>query len=159
MKTERVKDERVITQQRKINSEAFGILFVLLLGAMIIQLYFLDAEPKQYAAELICLFIACVYIMVRHLTLGLDLFGEGKRAKYIPLLSSVVSGVIFTTITGVINYFRYAETYEDNIGLFIAMLAITFISMTLIVFVVLAFLSFLNKRKQAKIQEKLDEDE
>jgi Na+/melibiose symporter-like transporter len=98
--------------------------------------------------------------MIRHLTLGLNIYGEGKRAKTIPIMNSIVTGIVVTAITGVSNYTQYAEHYkEDGIGYFIAVLAITFISATVFSFVVLYCFHYLNKKKQARIQKQLDEEE
>jgi hypothetical protein len=65
-----------------------------------------------------------------------------------------------TAITGVSSYIQYAEHYkEDGIGYFIAVLAITFTSATVFSFVVLYCFHYLNKKKQARIQKQLDEEE
>jgi large-conductance mechanosensitive channel len=94
------------------------------------------------------------------MTLGLNIYGEGKRAKAISFVNSIVAGIVVTAINGVLNYTQYAEQYkEDGIGYFIAVLAVTFISATVSVFVVLSCLNYLNKKKQAKIQKQLDEKE
>jgi len=46
------------------------------------------------------------------MTIGHDLFGEGKQARYIPLISGIVTGIIITAINGVLNYPKYAEHYK-----------------------------------------------
>lgn len=157
---ENIQDERVSAQRRKINSEAYGILMIVLLASILVQQFLLDAPFKQYAAECICFFGISIYIIVRYMTLGLDLYGEGKRAKSFQLLNSIVIGIIVTAINGVLNYTKYAEHYrQDGIGFFIAVLVITFISSAASVFALLTFFNYLNKKKQAKIQKQLDEDE
>lgn len=94
------------------------------------------------------------------MALGLNIYGEGKQAKAIPFVNSIVSGIVVTAINGVLNYARYAEQYKsDGIGYFIAVLAVTFISATILAFVVLSCLNYLNKKKQEKIQKQLDENE
>lgn len=159
MKKQDMQDERILTQRRKINSEAHGILMIVLLCSMLVQQFLLNAPFEQYAVEFICFFGMSVYIIVRYMMLGLNIYGEGKRAKGIPLLNSIVTGIVATAINGVLNYSKYAEHYQDNIGLFIATLVVFFISVTASVFVVLSLLNYLNKQKQAKIQKQLDEDE
>ncbi|MDD3174151.1 MAG: hypothetical protein PHF63_10965 [Herbinix sp.] len=99
-------------------------------------------------------------MIIRYMTLGLNIYGEGKRAKAVPIVNSIVVGIVVTSINGVLNYTQYAEHYkEDGIGYFIAVLAVTFISATVPVFVILSCLDYLNKKKQAKIQKQLDEEE
>lgn len=153
-------DERVAAQRRKINSEAYGILMIVLLASILVQQYLLNAPFEQYAVEFICFFGMSLYMIIRYMMLGLNIYGEGKRAKVIPFVNSIVTGIAVTAINGVLNYTQYAEHYrEDGIGFFIAVLAVTFISATLLTFVVLSFLHYLNKKKQAKIQKQLDEKE
>lgn len=160
MKRQIMQDERVSAQRRKINSEAHGILMIVLLVAMLVQQFLLKAPFEQYAAEFICFFGISVYTLIRYMTLGLNIFGEGKRAKSIPLVNSIVVGITVTAINGVLNYTQYAKRYkEDGIGYFIAVLAITFISAAVSAFAVMSFVGYLNKKKQAKIQKQLDEDE
>jgi len=102
----------------------------------------------------------CPYLMIRHLTLGLNIYGEGKRAITIPIMNGIVTGIVVTAIAGVSSYIQYAEHYkEDGIGYFIAVLAITFTSATVFSFVVLYCFHYLNKKKQARIQKQLDEEE
>ena len=160
MKTQNPQDERVVAQRRKINSEAHGILIIALLSSILIQQFLLNAPFEQYAAEFICFFGVSFYIIIRYMMVGLSIHGESKQAKVIYFINSIVAGAAVTTITGILNYAQYAERYkEDGTGYFIAMLAITFISASFLCFVVLSGVYYLNKKKQAKIQKHLDEDE
>lgn len=160
MKRKNMQDERVSSQRRKIYSEAYGILMMVLSASVLVQQFIFNAPFEQYAVEGICFFGISVYVLIRYMTLGLDIFGEGKSARTIPLLTSLTVGVTVTAVNGVLNYIRYADHYkEDGIFLFIAVLIITFISATVFSFVLLSFLNYLNKKKQAKIQKQLDADE
>ncbi|SMC18690.1 hypothetical protein SAMN02745134_00632 [Clostridium acidisoli DSM 12555] len=160
MKKQNLQDERVVAQRRKINSEAYGILMIALICSILVQQFLLKAPFEQYAAELICFLGMCIYTIIRYMTLGLNIYGEGKSSKAIIFMNSILSGIVVTAINGVLNYTQYAEKYkEDGIGYFIAVLVVTFISATVLVFVVLSFLNYLNKKKQAKIQKQLDEKE
>lgn len=160
MKKQNMQDERILTQRRKINSEAYGILMIMLLTSILVQQFLLNAPFKQYAVEVICFFGISFYMIIRHMMLGLNIYGETKRAKGIPLVNSIVTGVAVTSINGVLNYTKYADKYkEDGIGYFIAVLAVTLISATIGSFIVLSFLGYLNNKKQEKIQKQLDEDE
>jgi peptidoglycan/LPS O-acetylase OafA/YrhL len=159
MKKQDMQDERVVAQRRKINSEAYGILMIVLLGSILVQ-FLLNAPFKQYAVEVICFFGMSLYMTIRYMTLGLDIYGEGKRAKAIPFVNSIVAGLVVTVINGVLNYVQYAEKYiEEGIVYFIAVLAVTFISATISTFVVMSCLNYLNKKNQTRIQKQLDEKE
>ncbi len=160
MKKQNMQDERILTQRRKINSEAYGILMIVLLSSILVQQFLLNAPFKQYAVEVICFFGMSFYMIIRHMMLGLNIYGETKQAKDIPLVNSIVTGVVVTSVNGVLNYSKYAEKYKEvGIGYFIAVLAVTFISATIGCFIVLSFLGYLNNKKQAKIQKQLDEEE
>lgn len=160
MKEQNLQDERVVAQRRKINSEAYVILMIALFFSMLVQQFLLDAPFEQYAVEFICFFGMSFYMIIRYMTLGLNIYGEGKRAKVIPFVNSIVVGFVVTAINGVSNYTQYAEQYkEDGMGYFVAVLAVTLISATVSSFVVLSGLEYLNNKKQAKIQKQLDEKE
>lgn len=154
MKKTTVQDERVVVQRRKINSEAYGLLLVALIASIFVQQFLLDAPFKQYGVEVICLVGISVYTAMRYMMLGLSI-----QAKALPVINSLAVGLIVTAINGVMNYTKYAEQYQNNIGYFIATLAITFFSATILVFAVLSLSGFLNKRNQARIQKKLDDEE
>ena len=160
MKKHNPQDERVAAQRQKIYGEALGILMVALFGSMLVQQFFLDASFSQYATEFICFLGTSIYMIIRYMMLGLNIYGEGKWSKAYPVGNSIVTGIVVTTINGVLNYIQNAERYRtDGIGYFFAMLAITFISVTILVFAVQLFFGYLNKKNQARIQTRLDEDE
>jgi len=160
MKKQNTQDERVVAQRRKIHSEAYSILMMVLLASILVQQFLLNAPFEQYAVEFICFFGMSIYMIIRYLTFGLDIYGEGKRSKRIPLVNSMVVGITVTTINGVLNYTEYAERYqEDGIGYFITFLAVTFISAAVSAFAVLSYLDYLNKKKQAKIENQLEQEE
>ena len=51
MKNQTIRDERVISQRRKVSSEADGILMFALLASILLQQFVMNAPFKQYAAE------------------------------------------------------------------------------------------------------------
>ncbi len=160
MKKKVIQDERITSKRRKIQSDAFGILFFVLLVSVVIQQQFLKAPFEQYAVEIICFFGMSVYIIIGNIIAGDNMFGEGKRAKIIPLIHSLIAGITVTVINGILNYSRYAGHYEDdNTGYFIGMLAVTFISSAGASFIVLYIFYIVNKKRQEKIEKHLDTDE
>jgi len=160
MKKQNTQDERVVARRRKIHSEAYSILMMVLLASILVQQFLLNASFEQYAVEFIGFFGMSIYMIIRYLTIGLDIHGEGKRSKRIPLVNSMVVGITVTTINGVLNYTEYTESYqEDGIGYFITFLAVTFISAVVSAFAVLSYLNYLNKKKQAKIENQLEQEE
>ncbi|GAU79596.1 DUF6773 family protein [Fusibacter sp. 3D3] len=160
MKRQTIQDERVSAQRHKINSEAYILLMIALLASILVQQFWFNASFEQYIAECICFLGISIYTIVRYIYLGLNIWGEGKRVKMRLLVTSTIAGLTVTTINGFSNYTRYADHYQaDGIGYFIAVLGVTFISATGIVFVLMMCLDYLNAKKQQKIQKQLDEDE
>ena len=160
MKKQNTQDERVVAQRRKINSESFGLLMIVLITSVYIQQFLLNAPFAQYAAELTCFIGMAFYLTIRYLTLGINIYGDEKRAGSPPVVNSMVAGMVVTAINGVLHYSQYAPKYHtDGMGYFFAMLAITFISATVFTLAVLSSVSYLNKKRQAQIQKQLDDDE
>lgn len=160
MKRKNIQDERVSAQRRKINSEAYSILMIVLLVSILVQQFLLNAPFEQYAVESICFFGMSLYIIIRYMTLGLNIYGEDKRPKGILFVSSIITGITVTVINGVLNYTKYGERYQkDGIGYFIAVLVVTFITATIFAFAVMSCIHFMNKKKQTKIQKQLDKEE
>ena len=155
-----IQDERVVTQRRRIQSDGFSIMLIVLLVSVMVQQFVFGAPFHQYAVELSCFLGMSVYMVIRNIAAGHNIFGDSKRAKAILLVNSLVAGITVTAINGVLNYSRYSAKYqEDGIGLFIAVLGITFVSTTLFAFVAMMFVGFLNRRKQASIQKQFDDME
>ena len=160
MKKQNIYDERVVAQRRKVNSEAFSIIMIVLVASILVQQFLLNAPYEQYVVELICFIGMALYMVIRYMTLGLNIFGEGKQAKAAPFVNSIVTGIVVAVINGVLNYAQYAEHYqEDGVGYFFAILGITFVSATIFTFAVLSCIGYLNKKKQTQIQKLLDADE
>lgn len=133
---------------------------MILLYSVFVRQRLLDAPFKQYAVELMYFFGMSLYMITRCLILELNIYSEEERAKASPLTSSIVAGIVVTAISGVLNYTQHAEQHrKDGIGYSIAMLAMTLISSTVLTYAVLSSLKYLNAKKQAKIQEWLDEKE
>ena len=99
-------------------------------------------------------------MIIRHLMLGLNVYGESRWKKKFPLIGSLIGATIVTAINGVLNYSEHAELYaETGYGYFIAALAVTFISSFAFTFIILLCISFVNKRKLAQIEKRLEEEE
>ncbi|MDF2866204.1 MAG: hypothetical protein K0R72_1022 [Clostridia bacterium] len=159
MKKQIIQDERVVAQKQKILSESYVILMIILIISIFIQQNLLNAPFKQYAVEFICFFGISIYILIRNLTLGIDMFGEKKKAKIIALRNSIIAGIAVTVVTGISNYIEYAEKYEGKLIFFVISLLITFVSAVICTFVVFALIGFINNMKINQLEKKLDEEE
>jgi len=159
MKIQIIQDERVLAQKRKIGSDAFQILFYGLLASTLIQQYIYNAPFSQYAVEFVFFISSSFYVLVRNIMLGNNIFSSTKNSKKLVVINSIVSGLTVTVINTFFNYNELGGLFKTNIGYEIMVSAITFICATTTAFVVFQLLYFLNKKKQEKIETKLNDDE
>lgn len=151
MKKNLIQDERITAQRHKIQSDACGILLIVLLMSILVQEYVFDAPFSQYAAEFACFFGASMYIVIRNIVSGNDLYGTKNSGKKLLVVNSLVTGITVTVIVGISNYIRYSEKFTG--GLLFAALAITFACGTFTAFLGLSLVHILNKRRQKKYQK------
>lgn len=158
MKSKQEQDERVIAQNRKINSEAYSLMMMVLILSVPVQQFILHAPPEQYAVEFFCFVGASLYTIVRQLTLGLNVFGE-KSPNRIMLTNGIVTGLTVTVVSGVLNYTRNADKYKGNLRLIGSTLLITFVTAMASSFAVMFLFQYVNGKRQKQIKEKLDAEE
>lgn len=160
MKNQIQKDERVLAQKRKIGSDAFNILLVGLLISVLVQQNFFNAPFTQYAVEIVLFIAASIYVIIRNLISGNDLFASKKGGQGIVIINSVVCGLTVAVINTILNYAKYSETVKLPIAVNTALVAgITFISATATAFVALEILYLANKKKQKNIELHLNDNE
>ncbi|MGI6469407.1 MAG: hypothetical protein GXZ09_02940 [Syntrophomonadaceae bacterium] len=152
-----IEDERTIAQKRKIGSETCNLLLLALLVAILVQQFILNVPFAHYAAEFICFFGACSYLLIRNLTSGNDLYSRKNTGFKLVIINSLVCGFTICVVTGIANYARYGENAPPNLWLFTSL--ITFLCGTAGAFLSFSLLYYLNKRKQQNIENALDEEE
>jgi len=152
-----IQDERTIAQKRKIGSETCNLLLLALLVAILVQQFVLNVPFAHYAAEFICFFGACSYILIRNLTSGNDLYSRKNAGFKLVIVNSLVCGFTICIVTGIANYARYGENATPNLWLLTSL--ITFLCGTAGAFLSFSLLYYLNKRKQQNIENALDEEE
>ncbi len=104
-----IQDERTTAQRRKIASETCSLLLLALMVAILVQQYVLNVPFANYAAEFICFFGACFYLLIRNIASGINLFSrEITRIRNV-LIYSVISGLTICLVTGIANYARYGD--------------------------------------------------
>lgn len=152
-----MEDERIIAQKRKIQSDTCSIVLIMLLMSTVVQQYIFNAPFSQYAVEFVCFLGASIYIVIRNIISGNDLYGTKNNDRKLVVVNSLVSGIIICVIAGTSNYIRYSEKFTN--GLLLITLIITFICGTFAAFLGFSVMYFLNKRKQKKISEELDKED
>lgn len=157
---QKIKDERVTTQRRKIDSEAYHILIILLMVGLFVEEFIFNAPFKHYALTFGALVFTVLYSIFRYLMTGLSIYNSEKPAKWLPLAISVISGLGVAIIQAISNYSLYSEHYQGNdFVYFIANVAITFFSATLFSYFVVATITKINQQRQKNIQKKMDQEE
>jgi len=152
-------DERAVSQKRKIGSETCNLLLGGLFISLLVKEYVFNVPFSQYATEVICLFGAVIYIVIRNIIAGNDLYEtKNNNGKKSVIVNSLVGGLAICVIAGITNYARYGEKYTDGTLLLIT-LAITFVSGTVVIFLIYSLIYILNQKRQEKIAEELDKEE
>lgn len=160
MKKHIKQDERVLAQKRKIGSDAFSILWIGLVISVLVQQYLFNAPFAQYAVEFVFFVAASIYIVIRNLIAGNDLFRSPKGGQVIVIINSLVCGLTVSVINTILNYAEYSKTVQLPLAAETALVAgITFISAAAIAFVPMELLYLANKKKQKSIEAKFDNED
>lgn len=157
MKKNGIQDERVISQKRKIGSDAFGLVFISLLVSILIQQYLFTAPFSQYAAEYFIFFAASVYVVARSLIQGNNLFNDARKGHKLAILSGVITGLVIAVTTTALNTSNYGFEKMGGVkGIFIAG-SITFLSGAVITVICFEGLYLLNQKRQKQMDAKYDD--
>ncbi|MPM51724.1 hypothetical protein SDC9_98475 [bioreactor metagenome] len=155
----KVTDERILSEKRRIGNEAFNVLIYMLLASIFIQEYLFKAPFSQYAVEVVCLIVSYFFVIVRTVKSGNDVYYEKKYSQKNVVMGSIVSGLAVAAVTTVLNWVNYDELMSKNLGNTVLISLITFVSSAVLVFVVLELTYIVNKKKQDKIKSELDDNE
>ncbi len=148
MKNSIIQDERIISQRRKIQSDAYQILLYCLFVSVLIQQFLLNAPFSQFAAELFCLAGMVIYVAVRYLITGIDVCNSAEQSKKRTLLNSLITGVISTGILAVLS----GERSIGSLFLFLIVFSVCFFAMQTVML-------FLNKKRQKQLDDIIDEQD
>ncbi len=148
MKNNKIQDERILLERRKIQSEAYGWLVTGLMISIIVQQFFMNAPFAQYAVEFFALISCGLFISIRHFKRGIDIWNPNGDSKKKLLLNTVIAG-----IASVILFAILSGQYD------IKNLALYFVSFVLFFFVFRSVMIIINKKKQQVIDSKLNEDD
>lgn len=159
MKREKIQDERVLLQKRKIGNDAFQILFVGLFLSIFIQSYIFNAPFSQYAVEMIFLIGISLYVIARNIMVGNNIFDTDKVNQKFIIINSVICGVIVVVVNTTLNYIKFRGLFINEIPDMLLASLITFLCASVSTFAVLKVLYFINKKKQVQIDLKLKEED
>lgn len=151
-----IQDERTVAQKRKIGSETCNLLLLALMIAILAQQFVLNVPFANYAAEFICFFGACSYLLIRSIISGNNLCRKNTGIKWV-IINSLVCGLTICLVTGIANYARYGDKTTPSIWL--VTFAITFLCGTAAAFLGFSLVHHFNSKKQKSIENELDEED
>lgn len=154
MDDNKINDERVIYQKRKITNEAYILIMTFLICSLLIKQLVFRLEFSEYAIEFICFFGASFYILIRNILIGNNLFSNNSDRKKMMVVNSFVSGLTIAAVT-FYNLIRKGTTFNDTI----LNLILTFIISTLSSFITWFAITKLSQRRIEIIEKKLDDEE
>lgn len=148
MSNNKIQDERILLERRKIQSTAYAWIVMILLISIVVQQFLMKAPFAQYAVELFLLIGCGLYNIISNLKRGIDIWNPSGESKIKLLLNTVISG-----IASVILFAFLSGEYG------IKSLAGYFLTFVAIFFAVRLLMIKINNKKQKSIEERLDEDE
>lgn len=159
MKKKKIQDERVLSQKRKIGNDAFQIISLGLFLSVLVQQYIFDAPFSQYAVEMILLITVSLYVIVRNIMVGNDIFDSNKVNQRVVIINSIICGIIITIVNTILNYIKFRKIFTTDIVNSVVVSLVTFVCASVVSFVVLQILYVINKRKQIQIEIQLEDDD
>ena len=151
MKTNMKKDERTEKQTQKIYSEAYYVLMIFLFITMFIRRMFLHQSFADYSFEFAAFALGGAYALIRSLFCGVVAYN-----KKLMLLAPVIIAVVFTGVILWVNFSAYKEA--GNMSSLLTRASIGFIIMLAFGYGLIYFVSFINKKRNKKLEEKYNKD-
>lgn len=160
MKTNKIKDERIIQLNNKIQSEAFILVIAILALSIFIKAYMLDMGVREYLTEMIVMIVSIVYLSIRGAMVGYSSMDNLYFGKKFKVISTLLLAVLITTFNGIRNYTMYGEKYTGILDVhFLAVIGITFISSLIFVTLILGAVYSIEKIGQKRLEKQFDNDE
>ncbi len=95
----KIEDERIIAEKRKINSNAFGICFMVLWGILLYRQFILNQDIMQYMDIFLLAIGLSIYLTVNSVLRGLYLtYRSRKEKKRVNLIGATVGSMVFAII-------------------------------------------------------------
>lgn len=160
MKTNKIKDERIIQLNNKIQSEAFILVIAILALSIFIKAYMLDMGVREYLTEMIVMIVSIVYLSIRGAMVGYSSMDNLYFGKKFKIISTLLLAVLITIFNGIRNYTMYGEKYTGILDVhFLAVIGITFISSLIFVTLILGAVYSIEKIGQKRLEKQFNNDE
>ncbi len=148
MKSDRIQDERILAERRKIQSRGYAWIVTILLVSIIIQQFFLKAPFAQYAVEFFILIGSGVYNAIANYKKGIDIWNPRNDGKKKILFNTLISG-----IASVILFAFLSGNYKMNnlVSYFVAFVTFFYVFRLIMIGI--------NNKKQRAIDKELNDDD
>lgn len=156
----RIRDERIIQLNNKIQSEAFILVTALLALSIFVKAYLLGLPVMNYVTELGILIIAAGYLSIRGSFAGYSSTGDPKTRKRMMVAAILGTSLVVTIINGIKNYSLYGDKYTGVFdGLFLAVLGVTFLSSLVFVSLVIGAVFWMEEYGQKRLEKKMENED
>ena len=160
MKTNKIKDERIVQLNNKIQSEAFILIIAILALSIFIKAYMLDMGVREYLTEMIVMIVSIVYLSIRGAMVGYSSMDNLYFGKKFKVISALLLAVLITVFNGIRNYTMYGEKYTGILDVhFLAVIGVTFISSLIFVTLILGAEYSIEKIGQKRLEKQFNNDE
>lgn len=160
MKTNKIKDERIVQLNNKIQSEAFILIIAILALSIFIKAYMLDMGVREYLTEMIVMIVSIVYLSIRGAMVGYSSMDNLYFGKKFKVISALLLAVLIAVFNGIRNYAMYGEKYTGILDVhFLAVIGVTFISSLIFVTLILGAVYSIEKIGQKRLEKQFNNDE
>ena len=144
----RIQDERILLERRKIQSRAYAWIIYILIISIIVQQFLLKAPFAQYAVEFFILIGCGFYNIISNYQKGIDIWNPAGVGKKKILLNTIVSGFVSVILWAILS-----RNYK------IKNLALYFVTFVVFFFIIHLVMVSINNKKQQSIDKELNDDD
>lgn len=160
MKINKMKDERIIQLNNKIQSEAFILTIMILALSIFIKSYIFDMGVREYLIELIIMMVSIAYLSIRGDMVGYSSMNTIYFGKKFKIIAILLLAILITIFNGIRNYTFYGKNYDGISDIhFLSVIGVTFISSLIFVSFLLGAVYSIERIGQKRLEKQLDNDE
>lgn len=152
------KDERVIAEQRKLNSLGLWLVVVMLGAYILFKAIILQAPYQAYSTAVLIFVTILLYMGLAPIVAGI--VPQVAHPVKNGIWTGLVTAMIVTILGGITNWSQYHEFYQQqHVMLFGASLIIMFLSAFVLTFILQLALNAVNNSRQKQIERQFDEED
>lgn len=160
MKINKMKDERIVQLNNKIQSEAFILTIMILALSIFIKSYIFDMGVREYLIELIIMIVSIAYLSIRGDMVGYSSMNTIYFGKKFKIIAILLLAILITIFNGIRNYTFYGKNYDGISDIhFLSVIGVTFISSLIFVSFLLGAVYSIERIGQKRLEKQLDNDE